>query len=175
MIEDLPGEIWKEIKDFEGRFWISNCGRLKSHDLRKNTIKIVAGYIDSCGYYQATLRNKPLKRKVRVHTLVAENFLESSCLDEKLVVNHIDGNKLNNNVSNLERVTLKENCAHAVATGLHDLKGSKHPNSKLTEKDVREIRTLYPVFTQKEIAEKFGICRRQVGDIINRVNWAHVV
>lgn len=61
MTEEI--EIWKEIKDFEGRFWISSFGRLKSHDHRKNTIKILSPYIDSQGYYQATLRHKTIKEK----------------------------------------------------------------------------------------------------------------
>lgn len=170
----FPDELWKEVKNFEGRFWISNHGRIKSNDLRKHTIKILKCYIDSLGYYQAQLRKKPICRKVRIHTLVGEYFVIKPISEIKLVINHKDGNKLNNYFMNLEWTTPKGNSDHAVATGLHDLKGSKHPNAKLTEDDVRAIRKLYPSHTQKEIAVKFGICRRQAGDIINRVNWGHV-
>lgn len=168
-------EVWKEVKDFEVRFWISSYGRLKSHDIRRNTIKILSCYVDSQGYYQATLRMKPLKKKVRIHTLVAEHFLFKPDIEGRITVNHKDGNKLNNRVENLEWISAKDNCLHAVEMGLHDLKGSKHHQAKITEDNVREMRSLYPLFTHKQLAEMYGLARRNVGDIINRVTWPHVV
>jgi hypothetical protein len=91
-----------------------------------------------------------------------------------MTVNHKDGNKLNNYYRNLEWIESRKNTEHAVEIGLMDFKGEKHPHAKLTESDVLKIRSLYPQYKQKVIASMFGVCRRQVGDIINRKNWSHI-
>lgn len=114
---------------------------------------------------------KPINRKVRVHVLVAEHFVEKKDPSHSWV-NHIFGIKLWNYYKDIEWVTPAGNCAHAVEKGLHNLKGANHPNSKLKESDVLQIRFLYSTgLTHKQIAAKFGINRRQAGDIINRKNW----
>jgi hypothetical protein len=168
-------ETWKEVKNFEGRYWVSSLGRLKSHDLRKNTIKILPCWIDSTGYYHATLRKNPLKRSVRIHTLVAEHFLTNPYLTVRQTVNHKDGNKLNNNIKNLEWCSAGDNCHHAARLGLM-AKGSHHSQSKLNEKQVVKIRELFSQgsFTQKALGMKFGVSRRSIGDIVNRKLWLHV-
>jgi hypothetical protein len=165
-------EVWKDVINFEGRYWISSHGRLKSHDHRKNTIKIIACYVDCLGYLNTELNWKPQIRKVRVHTLVAEHFIKKP--KDNYWVNHIDGNKLNNNVTNLEWVEPSYNCFHARQIGLNNHKGSNHTHSKITEAQVKEIRSLAKEKTHKEIANKYGLNRRNVGDIINRVTWKHV-
>ncbi len=166
-------EIWKEVYGFEKRFKISNHGNLISINGRCKGEKILKPIIDGLGYHSTTLRDSGKKRCVRIHTLVAENFMVKP-IGQRITVNHKDGVKTNNKLANLEWIESSENVKHAVRTGLRDLKGSKHPNSKLTEDDVLKIRALYPIKTRKEIGLMFGICRRQVGDIINRVNWKHL-
>lgn len=168
-------EIWKDVVGFEGKYFVSNHGRLKSLN-GKFTKKYPDGYIttgtiDSLNYRVVTLRDHGRIRKDRIHRLVALAFIER--VEGKNYVNHIDGDGLNNHVSNLEWCTHKENIRHAINTGLFDTKGEKHFNSKLTKDKVLEMRRLYfkEGLTQKEIAEKFGVCRRQAGDVINGVNW----
>lgn len=121
------GEVWKDIKDFPN-YQISNFGRVKSKGrYRKVGIKnvnkvyrkefIINGYINKKGYRQVTLYDKNRKPKtMRVHRLVALHFIINS--DNLSQVNHIDGNKLNNNVSNLEWISNYENIQHAIKTGL---------------------------------------------------------
>jgi len=168
----LPEERFLPVLHFEDRFWISDFGRIISHDHRKNTIKFLKPHLDSLGYFSTQLRMKPYNRKVRVHQLVGEHFCEMIPTTERMSWNHKDGIKTNNHYTNLEYITSRENSAHAVINGLHDIKGEKHPHAKLTENDVRQIRLLSKTgLTHKEIGNKFGICRRQAGDIINLVNW----
>lgn len=124
-------EIWKEVKDFEGRYFISNSGRLRSINGTNKGETILACYLDSTGYYSATLRKVPLKRKVRIHTLVAEHFLINPHLTVRQTVNHIDGNKLNNHVSNLEWISAKENVVHATKMGLNK---TRHAYMSLAKK-----------------------------------------
>lgn len=166
-------EVWMPVKGFEPRFKISNHGRLLSIGGKFGGEFILPLAIDQTGYRCATMRMKPLKRRVRVHTLVAEHFIGPKPDGQRMTVNHKDGNKLNNHVSNLEWIESVDNVRHAVLIGLMDFKGEKHPQAKLTEKDVLSMRKMYAGggMTQKEIGAIFGVCRRQVGDVINGKNW----
>jgi hypothetical protein len=127
-------EIWKDIKGFEGRYQVSNTGKVKSlrflgHD-GERLMKLSPHH---SGYLIVQLGKHPAKT-YHVHFLVASAFLPS--VDGKPIVNHIDGNKHNNHVDNLEWVTYKENTEHAIKTGLrnpHDTPkrfGKNNPQSK---------------------------------------------
>ena len=95
--------------------------------------------------------------------------------ENKLQVNHKDGNKLNNHVSNLEWVTPSENTQHAYDTGLINRKGSKQSSSKLKECDIPFIRYWYEVgYTQKEIGKVFGVTNTNIGSIITGKSWSHL-
>lgn len=112
-------EIWKYVKGYEGLYLISNLGRVKNlqkYYIRKN-IKIPKKQCElkTCkgkvGYIVTDL-NKNNKRKTKyIHRLVAEAFIPNP--ENKPCVNHKDGNKLNNKISNLEWVTYSENNKHA--------------------------------------------------------------
>lgn len=105
-------EEWKPIKDWEKYYEVSNFGNIRNIKTRK----LLTGDINSCGYYRVCLYHNNKKKKYFRHRLVAEHFLEK--IDSKNFVNHIDGNKANNNVNNLEWVTESENMIHARDTGL---------------------------------------------------------
>lgn len=99
-------EIYKDIKGYEGLYQVSNLGNVKS--LRSNNnLKPI---LKTTGYYQVGLSNKGKTKRTTIHLLVAESFLNHKPCGFKLVVNHIDFNKLNNNVYNLEIVTARVNC-----------------------------------------------------------------
>lgn len=171
----LPEENFKPIYDFEGRFWVSDYGRIVSCNLQKNTIDFLSLGIDTVGYYVTQLRMKPKSKRIRLHQLVAEHFCPRELCGQTWV-NHKNGIKLDNHFENLEWVTAAGNAAHAVETGLFNLKGEKHPHHKLTASEVIEMRRLRKSgLTHKQIAKQFGICRRQAGDVINGVNWGWLV
>lgn len=113
-------EIWKDIEGFEGYYQISNKGNVRSvnrfdgvHDRQGLPIK---QNLKQNGYLQVGLRKHGKRKWFGVHRLVAIHFIENP--DNKPQVNHIDGNKLNNTVENLEWVTGGENQTHAVKMGL---------------------------------------------------------
>jgi hypothetical protein len=170
-------EIWKDVQGFEGRFKISNLGNVLSINGRYKGERLLKPCIDTEGYYVTELRMTPINRRVRVHQLVAEHFVMRSWNLQHPCVNHRDGNKTNNNYLNLEWVSKKDNCLHAVETGLHNLKGVNSPNSKVTEREVKLIRELaLNGFSSQGISDLLEnkISRRHVTDIINRINWKHI-
>ena len=99
-------EEWKDIKDYEGYYQISSYGRVKNI----KTGKILKGDTNNIGYKRVWLY-APVKKRFFIHRLVALHFCEG--YQEDLVVNHKDGNKLNNVAENLEWVTHSENDLHA--------------------------------------------------------------
>ena len=113
-------EIWKEIVGYEGLYQVSNLGRVKSYYGRNGRLttepRILFGKRDKDGYIEVRLCKNGVVTYKRVHRVVADHFLTG---DMSLQVNHIDGNKSNNRVNNLELVTAKENVTHAHETGLH--------------------------------------------------------
>ena len=124
-------EEWRDVIGFEGHYQVSNKGNVRSMDryvgykikgkirIAKSAIKIP--HINRGGYYQVNLfKDGKYKTKV-VHRMVAEAFIEN--IGEKDQVNHIDGNKTNNNVENLEWCTNSENAFHSS----HILKNGLQP------------------------------------------------
>ena len=110
-------EQWKDIEGYEGIYQISSHGRVRS--FKNGKIKIMKPRINDKGYNTACLRKDGKSKYKLVHRLVAEAFIPNN--DGKPYVNHIDGNKLNNNINNLEWVTPSENTLHAISTGLLDI------------------------------------------------------
>lgn len=101
-------ENWKDVIGYEGIYRISDYGNVFSVKYDKVLKPNLCG--GSTKYYNVTLRNKKDTKRVRNHRLVAEHFIENPLNREQ--VNHIDGNPLNNHVSNLEWVSNRENQSH---------------------------------------------------------------
>lgn len=128
-------EIWKPIIHLTTDYAISNYGRVKSLERKLIDGRIwkerIIKPVLSQGYYSVTLRVNNLYVKERVHRLVGFTFLEG--YQEKYVINHKDGNKLNNHISNLEWCTYKHNLKHAINTGLNNgIKKMHEANLKKT-------------------------------------------
>jgi predicted DNA-binding protein YlxM (UPF0122 family) len=138
-VEEMK-EIWKDVKNYEGLYQVSNLGRVRSlPKKRKNSKgtyiikeKIMKPSIGSTGYYFVNLTKEcNLKIPRKIHRLVAQTFIP--IIKGKTYINHIDGNKLNNNIDNLEWCTNQENIIHAYETGL---------NKRFTI-DQKELQELY--------------------------------
>ena len=115
-------ELWKDIEGYEGLYKISNMGNVLSLNFgaknnrlsgKQQLLKISRS---SSGYYHVQLWNNGVSSTKLIHILVADAFIPKP--SGKTEVNHIDGNKANNTVLNLEWVTPKENLTHAVENGL---------------------------------------------------------
>ena len=147
-------------------YYVSSDGRVASMKSKKwLRCSIVKGY----KYIKIKVDGK--RKNVYVHRMVAECFLGESTLE----VNHIDGNKMNNNVENLEYATHKDNMEHAYKNGLIDSRGSRNGMSKLNEDLVLEIKTkLKDGFKRKDLAKEYGVSCVTIGEIDRGEKWRHV-
>jgi len=111
-------EIWKDIEGYEGYYQISNFGRVRSLDrevvskngnLKKLKGSIKKIQIDNQGYYHACLYKNSKSKTYKIHSLVAMAFLNHIPNGYVKIIDHIDGNKLNNNLSNLQIITQRQN------------------------------------------------------------------
>lgn len=171
-------EVWKDIPSFEGKYQVSNLGNIRSLNYhREKRIKNLKKR-NRNGYLAVCLTNSLTKtqKSFNVHRLVLCAF-ESKPLDYPFQVNHIDGNKTNNILENLEFVTSSENVIHSLKSGLKiPFKGSQIHNSILNENDVIEIKKLLKDghMMQKDIAILYGVHKATINDIHKEKNWKHI-
>jgi hypothetical protein len=131
------------------------------------------GHKTSHGYLAVNTRVGVGQKRLTVHRMVWESA--HGPVPEGLELNHINGNKADNRLANLELVTAAQNTAHAFALGLTKKRGEHNPSCRITEADVREIRRLATTgATQRAIAGRFPVSPAQVSRIIKRKKWAHV-
>tara|TARA_R110000868_G_scaffold178528_2_gene418227 strand:+ start:6963 stop:7493 length:531 start_codon:yes stop_codon:yes gene_type:complete len=146
-------EIWKNVVGYEDRYMVSNLGNIKSifvyaqnkenkrlniHGVRQKNIYIG---IDNNGYSFVILRQEGKKIKKSVHRLVAKSFLPKK--ENNDIVNHKNGNKLDNELSNLEWCDKRYNMIHAIEKLGIKRDGEFNPNSKYTNKQIQELIDLH--------------------------------
>ena len=143
----MINEYYANVKGYENLYQVSCYGTIKSVDKvvkNKNGYRTIKGKIltpkfDKNGYLKIGLVKDHKQKYYFIHRLVAETFIPNP--NNYLVVNHINGDKTNNHIDNLEWCTQQYNIKHAYKNGLKkgvsaEHKGSKNPKSKLTEKEV---------------------------------------
>jgi hypothetical protein len=159
----LPFEEWLDIPGYEGLYQASNRGRIRRVETDHLTSQQIVRK-----YYAAALWKNGKRKSSYVHRLVALAFIGDVPMNHE--VNHKDGNRLNNNASNLEYVTRSENIQHAMRT-TGSYRGTKHPASKLTEEQVHEIRASKE--TRQELAKRFNVSYSCICYVLTR-GWRHI-
>ena len=168
-------EIWVDIKNYEGKYRISNLGRVKSLERQVShdgitwiqPERIMCHWCGTTSLYDCVrLYKGGVGKKFSVHRLVAQHFLPD--WNPGLEVNHIDGNRDNNRADNLEMCTHQRNMEHAIAGGLKRDYGEKSVNAKLTNGQAEEIRVRYSSgqASQNSLAKQYGVSRQTVSAII---------
>lgn len=175
-------EIWKDIIGYEGLYQISSLGRVKAlpktlqysdgrlYHYKEKILKYSTG---TSGYPTLHFYSlEGVRETCMIHRLVASAFIPN--IDNKPTINHMDGNKQNNSVSNLEWNTYTENQEHARLTGLHKGTPSKLDSklAKLGKEDIIDILTnckkRVTGVMQKDFAEKYNVSTTCIESVFKR-------
>ena len=166
----------ENIKNLEGEIWIENNGYKISNKGRfiNKKGKLIKGTINQFGYVSIRMNFEDGFKVSSLHRIVAYAFLgKPPHKDDE--VNHIDGNKLNNCVENLEWVTHKQNMQHR-SDILGCMVGTDNPINKLTEIQVLEIYNLCKEgkLTYKEIADIYNVYKANISRISLGLSWKYL-
>ena len=178
MIENLPGEEWRDIAGYEGLYQISNKGRVLSTVQRHPKIKGVS--ITNVNYFVVSLYRDKKRKSFLVHRLVMLAF-QPIDNPERFEVNHIDFNKQNPCLENLEWTTGLQNMRHFVERGKPrdqtKFTGSNHHLSSLTDTEVMEIRSLCTPGKRNicAVARQYGLHMNTVRHIVYGKTWRHLL
>ena len=174
-------EIWKNVTGYENCYQVSNFGNVRSLDRldsagRKRKGRTLIPIVDNLGYCSVHLLKNGKTKTIRIHRLVALEFLENPLNYKE--INHKDENKQNNSVKNLEWCDRKYNMNYGRMThNFHSKRASGENNGRsiLTKKDVEKIRNKYIKGSRTHglsaLSKEFGVCVSQIGNIVRRESW----
>lgn len=180
LFSDNDLNVFFPIKGYEGLYEINKKGEVKSlfrknpHRYNTSTSEKIISKRIIMGYYCVCLSKNGVAKYKKLHRLLAETFIPNS--ENKEQVNHIDGNKINNDINNLEWATRQENSFHAYKLGLNH-SGENNCKSKLTADKVLAIRRLFrinPKSNRKKIASKLNISIHTISDILCNRSWNYI-
>ena len=155
----------KHIKDFEGLYHANEDGTIRGLKLNR----LLKPQFSENGYLHVTLSKNGKRVTRNVHRLIAETFIPNPLNLPQ--VNHINGDKTDCAVSNLEWSSAKDNTNHADNTGLRNIKGESHGMAKLSEAQVLEIRALQDKMLGTEIAKLYGVGKDCIYHIFRNTSW----
>jgi hypothetical protein len=163
-------EQWENVPDFEGMYEVSSLGRIKRIATGCGTWigRMLKPSDGGKGYLYVSLSKNDVTYRTGVSRLVAKVFIPNP--DNLPEVNHRDGIKANNAVTNLEWTTHLDNIAHSCYTGLRPI-GEDSPGAKLTAIQVAEIRSRYVKGNGKILAKEFGVTNTQICRIVKGICW----
>lgn len=170
----------KDIPGFEGDYAITKdcqvwayekkwcCGKPKINFTKK--AHWVNGRISTNGYRVFKLKKDKKNVHLLAHRAVALTFIPNP--NNFPCINHIDCNRLNNKLENLEWCTYKQNSQHMVRLG-RNKRGNEHPNAKLRMKSAQKIRNLYKNggTSYKRLSREFGVSKKTIMNVIHHKIW----
>lgn len=188
--ESIINEEWREVPGWDGRYSVSNLGRVRTNYVdynnhtgilvRKKVENIRVPTVHPKGYFYISLSAPKKRWFVGVHKLIALAFIANP--NNYTIINHKNGQKTDNRIENLEWCSHKQNMHHAWRTGLMKnarLTGVKHHRARLCDDDIRFIRKLITDFSdiakKREIATLYHISIYTINDILKRRSWKHVI
>ena len=173
----MEKETWKDIPSYEGLYQVSNLGRVKGLDrivktkngrtqYKKGTV--LKNKMGTNGYHYVCLYKNNKQKTFMIHSLVALNFIGDRPYKNDIC--HINGNRLDNRVSNLKYDTRAEN--------FNDMyrQGKKNPKGKLSVEDVLEIRKMRKEenVPYKELAIIFGVSESTIGYVVTKRSYWYI-
>lgn len=168
----MDNEIWKPVPGYEGYYQVSSLGRVKRIKGGKGTVSgsILKNSITNCGYFNVGLSVNSKLKIVGVHRLVAEAFIPNP--DNKPEVNHINGDKQDNRIVNLEWSTRSENIQHAWMTGLIKGRTDKHHTEESRNKISEALKGKHCAHYTEEIRKKISEAKKGNKNVKDRI-WVN--
>lgn len=166
-------EEWRQVVGYEGLYEVSSLGRIRREtgNAKAPAGAILKTFVNCNGYKTIRLCRNGERRGFSLHRLVALAFMGVS---DKRDVNHIDGNKLNNRIENLEYVSHKDNVHHAWRTGLQNNRGENNGMATLKEETVIQMRKYYDEgWNSTQIAAAYSMSPHCVRSALSG-NWRHL-
>ncbi len=175
-IQTQEGEEWRDVVGFEGLYSVSSMGRVYSHEGRPP--KMLKRHLSAKGYVRAPLSYTKdgikVRRECTVHRLMGLAFIPNP--DNKPQINHKDGVKTNNVLSNLEWVTGSENQIHSFRVlGREIFRGQRSVLAKITDADAKFIKDQIKMGTKQiRLAERFKVHYNTISMIKRGLSWRHI-
>lgn len=178
----METEIWKDIEGYKGYYQVSNLGRVRSLDRvtqrtygrassQRSRGRILRGSIGNHGYPAVSLYKDGKRKEKTIHRLMAIEFIPNPT--NKPFINHKDGIKTNNRLDNFEWCDCLYNNQHAKENNLN-AKGERMGSAKLKNEQVLELRKLFNVKTDNEIAKAYGVTSGTISNIRCQRTWKHI-
>jgi hypothetical protein len=162
---NVDKDLFCPIKGYEDRYKIAKDGRVLSISNGKNKGDIIMKPSkEGGGYLRINLRKNGNTTQVKIHRLVANAFIPNP--NNYPVINHIDGNRINNTIENLEWCTHKYNLNNAFL--------ERKRINRLSEEKAIEILKLKGIKTYREIAEMYNISSSAIYFIFSKRSWQHI-
>jgi len=159
-------EIWKDIVGYD-QYQVSNYGRVKTTaNAATRKERILKPLKHPRGYFRVALWKDNKSKFFFIHRLVAEYFISNP--ENKPTINHIDGDKSNNHIDNLEWTTYRENMNHAIDNKISAC-GERNGRSKLNWVQIEEIRSSY--LTSNELAAIYCVHKSTINRIKSNKGW----
>lgn len=177
MVENLENEVWKDIPNYEGRYKVSNMGRVCNPRLNNRILVPFDRQPNTPreGYLTVHLGSRHLGKRFinfNLHYLVMLSFVGKR--PENMVIHHIDGDKTNNKLSNLIYCTQSHNVLEDFKDGRRNLMGEKNTQSVLKEEDVITIVSLKNKIGASIIARKYGVTASAIYSIYYGMTWSYL-
>lgn len=171
----------RPVPGYEGHYSITSDGRVWSHKSKGGWLVPV---LSRLGYLGFSLCKQGVQRRFMAHRLVALAWVPNGNPAANIVINHIDGNKINNAASNLEWCTHSHNCRHAFETGLRSATprmlahstGMGKANRRLSDEAVRSIRSRVSAGEKQiDLAREFGVSRGNMSQLVSRRIYRDII
>ena len=173
-------EIWKDVIGYEKWYEVSDLGRVRRVRAASGTRagKLLKPSMSKHGYCTVNLSKNGRRHLYFIHKLVQGSFVGS--VPDGQEINHIDGDKTNNRLDNLEYISRSEHMRNSIdVLGKYNHQralGEASGNSRMTANDVRTIRKKYEAgnTTQRELASEYGCSQTCIGHIVRQKTWSHI-